>query len=378
MNKDKEITHEMMLEVNGDNYDPSDIRTYTCKPLSGSPSREVAIHLSLYNSHKSGKRNFSGSWAKTPYGGHFCDGSSEFNEKVTKMALNFPKASEFNQVKLIKTVKLPSLYPSWMMERYQKHEGVVLHHNTPIFYDAKADKFVLFLDTEFFRDTTPTGLSFSTGDHTYIYEGKRGKRYAAFRADSMKELLNCMDLQYDDTPLNKYIQVYKQRFLGAANAERVICLAMKVESSNIQDLDHGVSGNSIMLNSSTASRSNRNLIQELVISQKTEFELYQGALIDDLIYLMDEDGNIKADAIICSVKHQRQRKEAIQMHHHDDFTYLMMPYTKSDWDSLKMIHERMLNLMSELSNFFSTGYNQNELMDMSVNDIATDTPKLLR
>jgi hypothetical protein len=380
MNKDKQITHEMMLAENGNNYNPADIRTYACKPLAHNPSREVAIHLSLYNSHKSGNRHSAGSWSETPYGGHFCESSVEFHEKVLAMSLNFPKAANFNQVKLLKSVKLPSLFPSWMMERYEKHDDVVLHHKTPIYYDSKVDKFILFLDTEFFRQTTPTGLNFKNTEHTEAYKGKDGKYYAAFKADSMKALIDCMSLSDDKSPLKQYVQLYRQRFLDATKAKRVICLAMKIDCHQNPDNDpnNGLPGSSIRLNSDSASRANRETIERLIIAQKTEFELYQGALIDDLIYLMDEEGTINPNAIMCSVKHQRQKKQIIKMHDHNDFTYLMMPYTEADWNSLKTIHDRMFNLMKDLSNFFSAGYNENELLDMPVTEISADTPKLLK
>jgi hypothetical protein len=380
MSKEKLVTHEIMLENNGKNYNHLDIRTYTCKPLANDPSTEVGIHLSLYNSFKNGRSVFSGSWSKTPYGGHFCESSVEFSIKIRKMALNFPKASNFNQVKLMKNLDLPSLYPSWMMERYKKHKNVIIHHNTPLYYDTSTDKFILFLDTEFFRETTPTGLNFGKTEHTDTYKGKDGKLYAAFRADSMKELLSCMSLQDENSSFCKYTEIYKQRFLDAANAERVICLAMKTESHHeaVKNNNNGLSGNSIILNSDAASKSNRKVIQQLVIAQKVEFEIYQGALIDNLIYLMDEEGNINPTAIICSVKHQRQRKEIIKIDKHDDFTYLMMPYTETDWNLLKEVHKRMFNLMKELSDFFVSGYSENELLDMPVSQIAEKTPKLLR
>jgi hypothetical protein len=380
MNKDKQITHEMMLAENGDNYNPTDIRTYTCKALSNNPSSEVAIHLSLYNSHKSGKSHFAGGWVETPYGGHFCESSVEFNEKLLAMSLNFPKAANFNQVKLLKSVKLPSLFPSWMMERYEKNDEVVLHHKTPIYYDSKVDMFILFLDTEFFRQTTPTGLNFKNTYHTEVYKGKDGKYYAAFKADSMKSLIDCMSLSDNKSPLKQYVQLYRQRFLDATKAKRVICLAMKIDCHQNPDNDpnNGLPGSSIRLNSDSASRANRETIERLIIAQKTEFELYQGALIDDLIYLMNEEGTINPNAIMCSVKHQRQKKQIIKMHDHNDFTYLMMPYTEADWNSLKTIHDRMFNLMKDLSNFFSAGYNENELLDMPVTEISADTPKLLK
>ena len=376
MSRDKRVSYQDMVEANGEGYDPSDIRTYTCKPLASGPVYEVAIHISLYNEHKQGTTHRAGSWTETPYGGHFCEGSVEFNRKVAEMGLNFPKAANFKQIKLLKTAKLNTLWPSWIMERYDFHEGVVTKNDVPIFYDMKSDKFLVFLDTEFFKQTTPSGLNFLNSEYKHIYTGKDKKDYAAFRADSMTGLIDCLNGE----PFFEYVKIYKQRFIDAAKGQRVICMAMKTKSNQFKEEDSawGLVGNSVNLNCGVASRSNRNKIKELVLAQNTSFELYQGSLIDDLIYLMDDDGNIYPDAIMTSVKHARLREEYIKTENHGDYTFLMMPYTEQDWTALKAINNRLLSLMTELSEFFDAGYQQDALFDMSVNTIESKTPKLLK
>lgn len=366
--KQTKLTYNQLVELNGPGYDPSDIRTYTCLPLASGPAMEIAIHLSVEKAHKTGKGTFAGIFNETPYGEHFTDFSTETNVKVNKMVLNFPKAAEFSNLKLLKSLELPSLYPSWMVERYNNdtRDKLSTQHQTPIFYDLSSNKFVVFLDTEFFRGTTPMGLQFPTSKHTQVYKSKEGKTYGAFVADSMADIIALMNDRLEEKPFQDYLQSYRQRFLDASKGERVICLALKTSSN--MDKDDWFS-----IASSGASRSNRDLMKSLVLSQKSSFELYQGALIGDLIYLMDENGELYPDAIMCSTKHQRLKKEVIQIHNHDDYTFLMMPYNEADWVSLKGLHERMLALMNELNRFFLSGYNQEGLFDASVKQLAKPT-----
>lgn len=368
----KKLTFQELVEANGPGYNPGDIRTYTCLPLAGGPAMEIAIHLSLESEHKSGKGTFAGRHQSTPYGGHFTNYSVETQRKVSNMIIHFPKASEFPSLKLLKSLDLPTLYPSWMIERYGKEasDNLMLRHSTPIFYDLSSNKFVLFLDTEFFQGTTPEGLKFPVTANTKIYTGKDKRAYAAFQADTLKGLVELMEGRAEATPFQDYLQIYRQRFLDASKGERVICLAMKTTSTSPEHGPAGVDKRAVALHSSSASRSTRETIQKLVLAHNTHFELYQGALIGDLIYLMDEQGALYPDAIMCSTKHQRLRKEVITIYKHDDYTFLMMPYDEEDWLTLKRLNERMLDLMNEINTFFKSGYNKEGLYDASVKQLT--------
>ena len=93
--------------------------------------------------------------------------------------------------------------------------------------------------------------------------------------------------------------------------------------------------------------------------------------------MMDENGTLYPDMMLCCEKVLRNRKEIIQIHHHDDFTYLVMPYTEDDWGMIKALHARLVSLLNELENFFKQGYNPDSLMDQSLNTLKVNAPRLL-
>lgn len=365
LTRDNDLTLEKIQSLSDENYNPNDIRTYTAPPLSKYPRNDVKANIALLKNSK--KEAYGGSTYQTPLGSFFGESSVELDEKTGHMVLNFPKATNFNQIKQLKLMNVHGLLPSWMIERYEIQDEFVYRQKTPIFYDTAKDKFLVFFDTEFFRDLTPSALNFK-GDNLAIYHGKDKKPYGAFIADSMKELKE-VTCNKKGTPFCNYLNKYRQRFLDATKGQRVIVVAMKHRDENERHSNSDLTG--------MASYSDPNVVRQLVLRQEAKFELYQGALIDNLIYLMDEDGKINPSAIMVSAKHRRNSKERIKLEDHGDYTLLMMKYTEKDWNMLKSIHQRLSQLLDELSKFFDSGYNEDQIMDNSVSMISSEKPMLL-
>lgn len=349
MSERKTLTFDDLKALNDENYDPADIRTYTCKAICGSPTREVQAHMALSGHGDS----IGGSSYNTNIGSFLGHSSVEFIEKVAGMILHFPKASQFNQLKAIKTAKLPSFYPSWLIERYELFDEVERHHKMPVFYDASIHKFVVFLDEGFYRDLSPSAINFKDVPNFRIIHDKKKKPHGAFVADTYRELTEeVLDTQKrrdcDDSPFLQAKKLYRRHFVSAAQGERVICVAIEHEE--------GADGKYRML-SSVHSYSSTNMLVELVRHQRSSFELYQGALIDDTIFLMDDDGVLHPDVMVEATKLRRQKAKANphSLRTETEFTYFTIPYTDEDWKLLTSIHERLKSLMTELECFFASG-----------------------
>jgi hypothetical protein len=359
----KTVSFEEIQQLNGADYDPKNNRTYQCQPLLKSPASDIKAHLALANAKK-----MSNSLYQTPYGHFYGEKTVELTEKVNNMVLHFPKAANFSQIKQLKTALLPSYYPSWIVERYQVGDNINYHQNIPIFYDTKFDRFLVFLDGSFFDVIKPSALHFTQSEHFTLYEGKDKKMYGAFIADTMTCLVKEVLSLSKDSPYSTHLVKYRQHFLDATDGERVICLALKRE-----DFDNS----SFNLLSSVHSDSNKSLLNKVMTQCTLKFEFYQGALINETIFMMNEDGTLYPDLMLCCEKILRNREEVIQIHHHDDFTYLVMPYTDDDWTMIKTIHSRLVALLQDLEGFFKQGYNQDSLMDKNIHLLKPSTSHLL-
>lgn len=359
MTVNKTLTFETLRALNGEGYDPADISTYTCPAICSTPRKEVQAHLALSGYGKTNSASYT-----TRIGGFFGHSSVEFINKVSNMVLRFPKASDFNQLKLIKSLELPSLYPSWMIARYGLDDNVTLHHLTPVFYDARHHKFVAFLDADFYRDISPAAVKLGNIPNFCTMQNKKGKTYGAFTADTFKELTNSVvaDNTKEDSSFQQAVRVYRRHFLNAANGERIICVGFK---------HNGSTKSSYELLTGVHSYSNSDLVSNLTRFQSVAFELYQGALVDDMIYLMDDEGTLHPDAMVLATKQRRKRAEGDKFLKvsNKDFTYFTIPYTDHDWKKLVAIHDRVKSIMSELQSFFSSGSLPNEKHDKPLSEL---------
>lgn len=363
---DKTLTFEALKALNGEGYDPADIRTYKCPAICANPRKEVQAHLAL-----SGYGSTTRSSYTTRIGSFLGHSSVEFIKKVSNMVLHFPKASDFNQLKPIKSLELPSLYPSWMIERYELDDCVTLQHLTPVFYDARQHKFVAFLDTDFYRDLSPASVKFGNIPNYHTMQDKNGKPYGAFTADTFKELTNSVisTKTGEDSSFQQVVKVYRRHFLSASNGERVVCVGFKHKASTKSSHE---------LLTDVHSYSHSDLVSKLTRFQSVAFELYQGALVDDMVYLMDDDGTLHPDAMVLATKQRRKRAEGDKFLQGTtkDFTYFTIPYTDHDWQKLVAIHERVNSIMTELQSFFLSGTLPNEKHDKPLSELKA-TPAFL-
>lgn len=354
------LTFEALKALNGEGYDPTDIRTYQCPALHGSPRKEVQAHMALAGLY--GKTNSSS--YTTRLGSFFGHSSVEFINKTSNMVLRFPKASAFNQLKLIKSLELPSLFPSWMIERYELEDNVTLQHLTPVFYDARHHKFVAFLDIDFYRDLSPASVKFEGIPNFRMMHDKNKKSYGAFTGNTFKELTdNVMSLRTgEESSFQQVVKIYRRHFLNAANGERVICVGFKHTCS-------ARSSHELLTDVHTYSSSD--LVTILTRFQSADFELYQGALIDDTIYLMDDEGKLYPDAMVLATKQRRKKanNDKFLRASSKDFTYFTIPYADADWQKLVAIHERVNSIMTELQSFFLSGSLPNEKHDKPLSEL---------
>ncbi len=360
MSNKKTLRYEDVLQLHDDSYDPADNRTYQCPPLCSSPTQEIKAHLAL-----SGYGTGSSAYTTT-MGSFFGHSSVQFDDKVDGMVLHFPKASDFTQLKLIKHAKLPSLYPSWIIERYSYTDKVQTYHKVPVFYDTNVHEFLVPLDIEFFTEFSPQALKMTKLPNFRTMSDKSGRTNGFFTAATYKELTDVVlkRSHSEESPFSLAKKVYRRHFLNAANGERVICVGIKHREGNAEGYK---------LLTGVHSASDRDIFQQLVRYQTASFELYQGALIEDTVYLMEDDGTLHPNAMALDVKTRKQRAATNPTSSlcitDKDYTYYTIPYSADDWNLLVSIHERLHNLMTDLEGFFASGARPNERHDRPLSEL---------
>jgi hypothetical protein len=362
----EKITYQLIAEENGgeDIYKPNDNRTHIGLPLGRTPAIDMQCHMGL---RKDGN---GGNSISTVRGVSFHGVSNiELMKDAGNRVFHFPKASNISgQIIKIKTAKLRTLYPASMVSKFSLKESQLEYsQQTPIFYDNGVDLFFIVMDERFLKDLTANEILSDTRKtkDIKVYESKSRKTsYLAITGKTMPELLE--NLKGNGSAFDTIKTNYRRRFIDLKNSKRVIVLRYETDNEeSMKDINsHQIS---------IPSHSNRANVIALMMRQKMEMEIFQAAQVEDLFYLMNENGDIDSKAIVSFNENETDydfRKRNLENEGsikitNGGLTYLVVNYTIEDWEFIKQLQIKMHTLCRELESFFLSTKTEIGLEDKS-------------
>lgn len=363
MTKNTNITYDFVASQNGENYNQEDNRTFTGELLGETPYSDLIRHMSLIKNGGSASTLIT-----TIQGSFFGRGSVELNNKAADKVFHFPKASDFNlKVIKMKDVKLETLYPASMIYRYSLKRDFDYSQKTPVFVDVKRNLFFIVMDERFLKDLTADEILHEKIKNVSIYNSKDKKtNYLAITGHSYDELMS--NLTEVDKSYDKLKSIYKRHFLNLQESKRVIVLKYKTENEETIERKH-------LSQFTIPNFSDNESVANLVMRQNMELEIFQAAQIENLFYLMDEEGIINSKAIIIYDEKEtdaigfKNSCERNKMYYKNmGNTYLIMDYTEEDWLFIKNLQQKMHQLCKDLESFFLSTKTEIGISDKSFKD----------
>jgi hypothetical protein len=375
------FTLERQRELNGEGYNPRDVRTYKVPPLKNSPAGDICVHCSMPDSYP----NKASSVVRTNIGSFHGNYHDKSDSQANNRVLHFPLASSFSTLMLLNKKRLTTLYPSWMIERYgleNLHEDLTHTQTTPIFVDQKTSKFVVLMDESFLDKVSYSDLTvgLTREEEAYVtrYSDKDGKRkFFGFKVDCYQDFFDYKNGLR--AVRDKVFANYLSLFVTAQNTQKMLAVWMLNKQADTRDpfysQNHSVS----------------QLMSGLIADQSLSINLSFSVVAkrDKTFYPMKDDGTIETK---CPFYFQRKHNKYgdnfgdslggyLTEAEKDGTTTLLLPYTEEDHELLKHIVERLDLLRNELMRFFKRSEQGKEhLTDMSLQDVIEDfsaSPALL-
>lgn len=224
-------------------YDKLDNDTYT-DVLGDTPRDDVMFHMFRSPNGKSTRRGRHG----VSITGHF---TSESETTARDYVLQFAP-SKVTGLKTIKTLMLNGLLPMSLVHRYGLcAENLVHSQQTPIFYDSRAEKFVVLLDKRFLRDMSMNELKvdnelydrFRKCIEAYPVNAVDGEtRNVGLQFDTIEEIRNSFNKDLPDSPFGLAKALYRQYRLLQSAGEKVIVIKGLTKFQEDAKLIQGIRG----------------------------------------------------------------------------------------------------------------------------------------
>lgn len=224
-------------------YDKLDNDTYT-EVLSASPRDDVMYHMFRDPNGRVKRTGLQGA----PIMGHF---TSESEATARDYVLQFAP-TKITGLKTIKTLMLNGLLPMSLVHRYGLCAEKLVHaQQTPIFYDSKAEKFVVLFDKRFLRDMSMTELKVDTElfdrfrkcIQAYPVNAVAGEtRNVGLQFDTIEEIRNSFNKDLPDSPFGLAKALYRQYRLLQSAGEKVIVIKGLTKFQEEAQLIQGIRG----------------------------------------------------------------------------------------------------------------------------------------
>lgn len=363
-----EYVQEYFEAENGDGYKADDNRTYIDAPLATKPHLDIAYHIAAPNRGKN-----SNTVVSTLFGSFMGNIYEETYRKAGNRVFHFTKASNFrDNVKSIVTVDLPMLFTTWHIERYNILKDFTYRQQTNIYYDVKGQYFFVAMDERFF-DNFETSEIYYQEDHrnekikAQIKNTKDNKELLIIYADTIEELKK--EIEEDGNTFDILHKRYKQRFLNLQDLEKVIVLRYETENEDTLKNKH--------TNQFSITNNRDNNAIDFIMRQNMAMEMFQAAKTDDgFYYLIDENtSEIQTKAIIyidedkTSIEYINQEKNCEYGTYKGGSTFLIMPYSESDWDMLKNIQNRLHSICRELESILQSSKTEVGKLDKPISSL---------
>lgn len=372
----QQLTHEFLCDQNGEDYSPSDIRTYCDEPLAFSPSDEIYFRRTLEAESKAKMSSGGGSVFQTTKGNVLISPTLINRDSCSNMVCKFPTTKDFEQGNIvkIKSIKLKTILPKRLVERYRFNRNIpnVTHaQSVPVFYNSKSEKFFVTLDVDFLSDFSYTDLEEGIKEFGLRnYNGKKNTSFLAIEADTLSDLKNKTDCFAN--LIDGFAKFYQQLFIDYQRAERII-VAMFDAKTNERDgyipdkLDNFKSPHSLA---------------SYLHSSKADFCFYQAAKVNNKAYLIDSEGKISHKCVLYIAPEETVSKldkdfeapkglEGFKFHSDRLSAYLIMPFTQQDWDILLDLDARLKKLYLEIEQVLFKAVTPHTEMDRGLTTLAS-------
>jgi hypothetical protein len=261
-------------------YDKSDNDTYVEK-LGITPYQDVHLHMF---------RDPNGFVVMDKIRGNFTADSIRVAENHV---LQFPSPTDCAMVK-IRDMRVPTFYPMSLVERYGlRADDLVYSQKLPIYFDPKAETYVLFMDTRFLRDMNFAELAPYLESTPFIKRiqqfcsTRSARSYLGIRFADLSEIKDAANFFSDEsyvTPLSALHDAYVRYRLSLEHRDKVIIVQYQVakgHASHLFDHQHqpaygaSVSTNAMSLEYAVAYR----------CSDRFNLADAQGEIIEGKVYL---------------------------------------------------------------------------------------------
>lgn len=329
-------------------YDRNNNDTYV-ELLGNNPYDDTHIHMF---------RREKGSVANHNYFGDF---SVESQIKAANNVLHFPTAKDLrvNDLIKIKDKDLNTLYPLSMVNRYNLNESNLTYkQRTPIFYDKKANKFVVLLDYRFVRDICAIEKEFSLDKKLVkLYPSKKENfSYLGMLFDTMTEVG-----EQNQAPFQHLLSEYKNYKMTLQTGEKVIVLRYKtLKNHNINLLRFSFSNT-------------EELLGNAINTQSFDFEYSIAVRFGTRYYLCDKEGNILQKTAFHFNKEKEQtpnvNSQDLRDYHHkidENAETYIVPFSTEQYDIVKKLADRLNSIHLELAELFRDATDINSPVDKDV------------
>lgn len=349
MSNKTSLTYQMLCEMNGENYNPSDNRTYNGAPLAMSPVEDIRLHLAMPKDE-----NTRGSSAENSLLGSFFGCSYvETQTKAENSVFHFPKASSISGFIKIESRKITTLMPSSLIERYKIKGQVTFYQIANIYYSTKSHEFIVLMDERLCKDMTPTEiLPNEKNPNIKLFNDKKDNSvvYLGITGKTIIDLIDNLSLRDKNSPFYLLKESYQRHFLSLEDGERVIVIRYKTLGNSEISKTHS--------QSSVPNFSDYDLVADLMTKQSMDFEFFQAAKIRNLFYLMDESGTINTKSIVyfdekeTDPEYIKANDKTSMYGEKGGLSFVIMPYSDDNWNFIKNLNARLSQLCKDLEGFF--------------------------
>lgn len=329
-------------------YDKNDNDTYL-EILANTPARDVMLHMFRDSSGRVAEVTRDG----VSINGHFTSESpSTARDNVLRFAP--PKVTG---LKLIKKILLETLLPMSLVHRYDLSAESLAHtQETPIFYDAKLEKFVVLLDNRFLRDVNLNELKLDNEIYPLMRESIAAydpwhptpgePKNLGMLFDTLDAARQACTKDSPETVYGRLKHLYRTYRLLQSQGEKVIVIKGMSKFGQRAQILHGVSADASTHAVSTAAY---NL--EFVVAYK----------FGNQFYLITADGKLdqKKSFTLDKIKQQNPNP----MHRTKDGDVLVVPYSDSQLAMLNMLAGKLNAFHEEILGFLRGSEQRDELLD---------------
>lgn len=332
-------------------YDKNDNDTYVEK-FSNNPVQDVEVHM-----FRDPKGSVSGPCGQS---GHY---SVQSAIKAENNVLHFPKAKDVdaNNFSLIKYKKIATFYPLSLVMRYEMEENSLIgHYKTPIFFDAKKEKFIVLMDYRFARDLDMSELGRIEGLLQYNDKKDPSIKYIGIAYNQIS------DIEKANATFTALSEAYTNYKMTMQQGQKVIVVSTK--SADDKKLE--------LLKSSSLSL--QEALGQAIFSTNFTFEYAVAVRFKNRYYLLDNEGNIMRSKSFFINKEEKQkyhnglavkqvfRGEGLFDNEKGTVQLFVTAYSDEQFEIIKRLKDRIHQIHQEIAVLFSSSSSNSNALDESI------------